>query len=307
MKLVAGVDGGQSSTVALVAGADGTVLGRGRAGPADDVGERTAAQRSAAAIDAALDAAVAAAGCPLDQPLEAVVAAVSGYDVARPDRRIPLRERALRVEVEHDADAAWRGAFGSGAESGILVIAGTGSAALGRCAGEVVRAGGWGYVFGDAGSAFWLARRALSMAMESDDRGASLAIGAAALRHFGVDSLRAVAHGFARRSIDRTGIAAFARRVGELAAAGDPAACALRGEAAVALADLCLAVDARLTAAPPRRFSYHGGMFEDAALREIWIAKLAACAPGSIVCEPLYEPAYGALLRACELARSGLR
>lgn len=304
MRLVAGVDGGQSSTVALVADADGAVIGSGRAGPADDVGEPDAALRTAAAVDAALDAALAAAGSAADHPLEVVVAAISGYDDVRADRAIPLRARALRVAVEHDADAAWRGAFADREEAGgIVVIAGTGSIALGRArGGAVARAGGWGYLFGDEGSAFWLARRAVSLAMERTDRGAPLDLGSEALRHFEARSLGDVAHGFARGSIDRPRIAAFAPRVCALAEAGDAHAQTLVRDAAHALAELAAVVHARLGTDAPSAVSYHGGLFADRALLDAWGAAVRALIAEARVVVPAREPAYGALLRARRLA-----
>jgi N-acetylglucosamine kinase-like BadF-type ATPase len=304
VRIVAGVDGGQSSTVALVADADGAVIGSGRAGPADDVGERHAALRTAAAVDAALDAALAAAGSTADHPIEVVVAAISGYDDARDGRAIPLRTRALRVVVEHDAEAAWRGAFAGREDAGgILVIAGTGSVALGRTrAGVVARAGGWGYLFGDEGSAFWLARRAVSQAMTRADRGGSLDLGGEALRHFAVDSLGAVAHGFARGTIDRARIASFAPRVCALAEAGDAHAQALVGDAVDALAELAGVIHARLGTSAPAAVSYHGGLFAAPTLRDDWSAAVRSRIAGARVLAPVHEPAYGAMLRARELA-----
>ncbi|MBG6184940.1 N-acetylglucosamine kinase-like BadF-type ATPase [Arthrobacter sp. CAN_A214] len=51
---------------------------------------------------------------------------------------------------------------GGGMETGIAVIAGTGSAAWGITAdGTEARAGGWGYLLGDEGSGYWLGREAV--------------------------------------------------------------------------------------------------------------------------------------------------
>ena len=47
--IVAGIDGGQSSTVAVLMDARGTVLGRGTAGPSDHVDEPATSQRAAEA------------------------------------------------------------------------------------------------------------------------------------------------------------------------------------------------------------------------------------------------------------------
>ena len=67
---------------------------------------------------------------------------------------------AERLVVTHDARIAWAGA--TEGEPGLVVIAGTGSIAYGENAqGESARAGGWGYIYGDEGGGFDIARQAL--------------------------------------------------------------------------------------------------------------------------------------------------
>jgi N-acetylglucosamine kinase-like BadF-type ATPase len=71
----------------------------------------------------------------------------------------PLKGLAKLVHVISDVEAAWYGAFGGG-RSSILVIAGTGSIALGSNGeGLMARAGGLGPLLGDEGSAHWIARQ----------------------------------------------------------------------------------------------------------------------------------------------------
>jgi N-acetylglucosamine kinase-like BadF-type ATPase len=57
--------------------------------------------------------------------------------------------------------------------TGIALICGTGSLAWGRNAqGKVARCGGWGYLLGDEGSAYWIAKSGLAAAMlAADGRG----------------------------------------------------------------------------------------------------------------------------------------
>ena len=63
-------------------------------------------------------------------------------------------------------DAAFRGG------PGVLVIAGTGSHATGRCAdGTTVGAGGWGPVLGDEGSGSWIGLEAIRASLRARDRG----------------------------------------------------------------------------------------------------------------------------------------
>ncbi|OGR92119.1 MAG: hypothetical protein A2992_04920 [Elusimicrobia bacterium RIFCSPLOWO2_01_FULL_59_12] len=71
--------------------------------------------------------------------------------------RRALRKLAQNVRVISDVEAAWHAAFKSGA--GIVVISGTGSIAFGRDGrGRSQRAGGWGPLLGDEGSAFWIGK-----------------------------------------------------------------------------------------------------------------------------------------------------
>src|SRR5882724_5347099 len=91
--------------------------------------------------------------------VDALVVASRG--VWLPRERRALRRRlaglARHVSVIADVEAAWHATLG--AERGVLVLAGTGSIALGRDArGRWVRAGGLGPLLGDEGSAFWIGR-----------------------------------------------------------------------------------------------------------------------------------------------------
>lgn len=69
-----------------------------------------------------------------------------------------------------DEEIAIDAAFGPG--PGILVIAGTGSNIVGRCAdGRKVTVGGWGPVVGDEGSGYWIGLEAIRSALHAKDRG----------------------------------------------------------------------------------------------------------------------------------------
>jgi glucosamine kinase len=77
-----------------------------------------------------------------------------------------------RITVVHDARLVLAAA---GFESGIALISGTGSVAYGRdSGGREARAGGWGWLVGDDGSAAWLAREAAREVMRRSDSGAPL-------------------------------------------------------------------------------------------------------------------------------------
>ena len=70
--------------------------------------------------------------------------------------------------VDNDARIALTGAIGFGA--GVVVIAGTGSVAVGRNdAGDEARAGGWGPIVGDEGSGYAIARAGLAAILRAYD------------------------------------------------------------------------------------------------------------------------------------------
>lgn len=168
-EIVVGVDAGGSKTRIIVATSDGETLaeivGAGAAmtpGNADYCADVIAALVMSALANAeqsetvprALYAGVAGTGREAEQ-------------MALQDA-LSRREIAEEVAVETDASIALADAFGD--RSGVLLIAGTGSIAVGRSpTGMSARCGGWGITFGDEGSGAWIGRRALSVVAASHD------------------------------------------------------------------------------------------------------------------------------------------
>ncbi|MES2393740.1 MAG: BadF/BadG/BcrA/BcrD ATPase family protein [Acidobacteriota bacterium] len=74
------------------------------------------------------------------------------------------------ILISGDEEIALDAAFHRG--PGILVIAGTGSNVVGRCAdGRRFNAGGWGPMLGDEGSGGWIGLQAIRSALRARDRG----------------------------------------------------------------------------------------------------------------------------------------
>ena len=78
------------------------------------------------------------------------------------------RQAGCPVHVTDDSDTARCGAF-LGAP-GIVVMAGTGSVALGWDGERFARAGGHGFLLGDEGSAYWIGREAVRSALRWAER-----------------------------------------------------------------------------------------------------------------------------------------
>ena len=72
-----------------------------------------------------------------------------------------------RYRCGNDMVCAWAGSLGG--EDGINVVAGTGSIGYGERRGKSARAGGWGEVFGDEGSAYWIAVQGLNVFTRMSD------------------------------------------------------------------------------------------------------------------------------------------
>ncbi len=301
MILCAGVDGGQSSTSARVGDESGAVVGAASGPPADLVGEPRGSPRQAEVLDGVLADALAAAGLPAGTRLAAVVAGISGYDEGVSPAP-HLRANAAQSLFVHDTLIAHAGALAGAA--GIVVLAGTGSVAVG-CdppGSPLVRAGGWGYFFGDEGSALWIARAALRRAMWQADFGEPGVLERLALAHFASNSLRALQHAVAHGEIDRPALAAFAPAVLAAARAGAADACAVRRTAADELAVLARTVDERLPPASLRLVSYAGGLFADEAFGEIFEDSLVLALPHAEIVAPLGDPVDGALRLAFHAA-----
>lgn len=293
-----GVDGGQSSTTALIGDETGRVVGAGRGGPCNHIGGAGGRERFVSAIERCVGQACREAGT--DPAAVEFEAACLGFSGGPEDKR-PLLEqmlRARRLIVTTDAPIALAGA--TGGQPGIITIAGTGSIAFGRnAAGRTARVGGWGYIFGDEGGGFDIVRQALRAALRQEEGwGAATRLHGALLEATGLSSANEVLHRFYTTEWPRDRVAALARLVDEAADEGDAAAVAILENAAGQLAKLAGMVRRQLFApGEAARVVYIGGVFRSRILRERYRALVEAEA-GNRCGPPVYGPAAGALLEA---------
>ncbi|MGO9037804.1 MAG: N-acetylglucosamine kinase [Steroidobacteraceae bacterium] len=189
---------------------------------------------------------------------------------------------------------------------GISVVAGTGSICYGERSGAAARSGGWGELFSDEGSAYWIACRGLNLfARMSDGRTAQGPLYAVIKRHLNItEDLDLCAHVYSRLGGDRARIAQMSNWVTQAAREGDGQAMAIVRDAAL---ELALMVDATrrqlgFGASDPVAVSYSGGVFDNVGetLLEPFTASLQAHHPGYRVCEPVLPPAIGAALYAAK-------
>jgi N-acetylglucosamine kinase-like BadF-type ATPase len=180
----------------------------------------------------------------------------------------------------------------------------------GRRAGAGVRAGGWGELFGDEGSGYWIGIRALrTFTKMSDGRAEPGPLYHVLRRDLALDEdidlVGLVLHGWQGA---RQRIAALAPAVREAAVSGDHCAQAILAAAAAELAGLVDATRRRLgfESGEVVPVSYSGGIFAMPEVLEAFLAGISARPASYRVSRPRYRPVIGAALYAATLAGTPL-
>jgi len=300
-----GVDGGGTKTEFVCIDAAGTVIARAVAGTTYhlEIGMDEAVSRlgqGIAAICGQLDIQPAALdfvffGLPaygedsvIDPQLHAACGRLLGHE---------------RYACGNDMVCGWAGSLGG--EDGINIVAGTGSIGYGEYQGRAARIGGWGEMFGDEGSAYWIAIQGLALfSRMSDGRAArgplydrvreALGLGNdldLCRRVMGPDGMR------------RGEIAGLASLVSRAAADGDGAAHAVLVAAAQELAALAIGLRATLgfpaDASVP--LSWSGGVLQHEPRVRDALVRILAEKGGFALVAPRHAPGHGAALYARRL------
>lgn len=295
--IVAGIDAGGTKTRAFAMTRAGVIVGRGAGGP----GNLLSSPDPAGSISAALVEALAGRGA------DAVVLSCAGGDRAADRERGREILRGIvgpdvPVDVTHDAQAALYA--GNAAGCGVVLIAGTGSVAYGRNAnGDEDRSGGWGYLIGDEGSAFWIGKEALrAVSCDFDGRGAPTAISRHLYRDLGVDDFQGVLPHLYGRPHPAPAIAAATRAVAQANSEGDRVAADIIERAARELARAASVVARKLGLSDGPVY-LAGGAFENVrALEQRVRQELLATLPRAGVEAVAEEPAMGAARLAAAIA-----
>jgi glucosamine kinase len=240
-RLVLGIDGGATKTLAAVLNLDAGTLHLGHAGPSneDAVGARSAVQ----ALMQAAEEAIEQAGSSREE-LAAAVLAVAGTDTESVAEHV---HDAVAGDwlVVNDVVGAWATATGAG--PGVAAISGTGSNVfgVGGVGGDTRawRAGGWGHLLGDEGSGYWLGVQSIRAALrDREASGPETALSDAACEFFRAKSVEAVASLVYSKPLTKGEIAAFAAETARVAAQGDAVACELYERGAAELGEQIAAV-----------------------------------------------------------------
>lgn len=290
-----GVDGGGSTTRALLRSADGQMLGPFQ-GPGSNPFDHPAWQQTLTDLIAQLPV--------WSEDIASYCIGLAGHgdlaDVSSAQEDLILRVLPNRPGIiVNDAQIAHDGAFLGAA--GVLLLAGTGSAAWASDgAGRYWRVGGQGEAYGDEGSAHWIGRQALSLLVRSlEQRRPDPAFTEPLLTQLGLQHATAstvLAWTYATNHL-RSRIASVAQCVDILAQTGQPTAVALLEDAAHLLAELVQAAWTAWLPDLPQRWSSAGSVTSSTCIHTTLIKKLSA----ETYRPPRLTPVEGAVWRAQQL------
>jgi glucosamine kinase len=243
---------------------------------------------------AALSAALAGLGLDPADPVDAICVGSAGLSVPGADSFLraqltPLARSGLVVvsDVMLVLPAA-------GFDTGVAVIGGTGSVAVGVDGERSVQAGGWGYLLGDEGSGYWLVREALRVLLSRRDRACPPGeLGDQLLAATASADLAALHRRyFAQPHLPRE----WARHARTVLESADPAAAEIAARGANSLAALAAAA-AELTAPNPQPLPVvlAGGLISNASYRHKVQQAVTATLPAAQVRVLNDEPVAGAI------------
>ncbi len=209
-----------------------------------------------------------------------------------------------KIAVDSDAMVALAGAFGTG--PGIIIISGTGAICFGKSkSGEIVRAGGWGYLLGDEGSGYFIGREAIIAALKDrDGRGEKTNLRSSLEKHFNLSSIDQIIPHIYQNRIDRVAIADLAPIVFEQAIKGDNIAEEIIRRTGKELGILAKAVAQQLDFDGDEiKVALIGSIFKqkDMLINEI-SKELYEVSWNIEITDPLFAPQYGAALLALQKA-----
>ena len=303
MKILAGIDGGGTRTRLALAQADGTILGCAEGGCCSfvelGVPGATEAFRS---LWRAAWAKVGQAPRPADAVFIGSGSILSGAD-EKTGESIAVTAGLAREGAVRARNDAWSAlAGGLRGHPGILLIAGTGCACLGRNpAGQTWRAAGWGHLLHDGGSAHALGLGAMIAATrEADARGPATALTAIVLRALGLRDMADIYRRVHHDGVSRAQVAALAPEIVKAATDGDAVARDLLETGAADLVEAVVTVARRL-GLPAPLLALTGGLIENApAYRRLFLDRLATALPGFALATDGLDPVLGSVLLAHE-------
>jgi N-acetylglucosamine kinase-like BadF-type ATPase len=300
MRYVIGVDGGQTSTTAVIADETGCLLGIGHGGPANHIHEPGGVERVQRSLADAIRGAIFMADLQ-NARIASACLGMTGSSQQMETICAPIVPTEQLIFGHDTRIALYSVTFG---RPGVVIIAGTGAAAYGvNSYGEQAQAGGWGYLLGDEGSGYWIAVRALNACCRATDGiEPPTQLLALLLRHLELEDLKQIHARVYSGQMARPDLAALAEIVSRAAAQGDATARMILREAGKELALAVNAVLQRLHIEDqPVTIGTVGGVFRAGrAVLRPFRERVKQVAPQAGIMAPRVPAAVGAALMALE-------
>lgn len=312
MVYVLGLDGGGTKTVCLLMDETGNILSRGQAGPSNyqTIGIDAAKIAIKTAIDKTiysflydknddkisiqgLGIGLAGVGRPEDFSL---IQTLVKQVILNLKSSIHWELQPNSTLIKSDSIIALVGGLGHAV--GIVVIAGTGSQIFGQNShGQTKRVGGWGYLLGDEGSAYYIAISGLKASLKSHDgRLGSTQLISAFKKHLNLTQIESLIEVVYQRGLTVKQIANLAKIVDQVAKEGDEIANQIITTAIEELVFATkIAIQSLFEPDETVEIVTIGGVFQGMThFHRKYTQALNSIAPNANVILPRYEPAYGA-------------
>ena len=307
LRFMGGVDGGGSKTTVAIANEFGEILAFSQVEGSRL--ESVGIDRAKKIFSRALQQTLQEADLTLEQ-LSAVGFGIGGLDTEEleascqkaissicPPGCIPLLENDAIVGM-------YSGAFSA---PGIGIVAGTGSLAAGiNDKGREERVGGWGYLFGDEGSAFSIGRKAVIASLRAyDGRGPETMLKASIEHKLDLRDISQIMWHFANVRDVVSEVAHLAPLVDDAASNGDEQAITILAEAGRQLGEAACVLIRKLAMEDCKEIPIVliGGVFNSSRVRESFKKYVTAIYPNIHIIIPDWHPVLGALLLAFRAAK----
>lgn len=299
--LYLGIDGGQSGTRILIVNGAGEIVGQAQTDKTSFVLAPGGKEQLRVTLEAGLQRALPTRKFRFRSAFLGLSGVIKGGETEEAVRTVcGSLFTAEKLDVDTDASIAWAGALEL--RPGIIVIAGSGSIALGvDGTGCSARAGGWGYLFGDEGGSFGIAKECLKRVLASIDHNRPIdSLIGLYTDFFGGIRPEQLVKDFYAGKISRDDLARITPELAQLALQGDRHAQDVFFDAAEHLASLVVAVSVKLQwSGKEIEWSPVGGVFRSGELLLRPMCEyLNRTGRGFKLVLPKFPPVVGAVLLA---------
>ena len=298
-RVLIAVDGGGTRTRCAAFDESGHLRAQTETGPSNYLVSDE--KRAFSSLTTAILTVMSACGATREH-VHAVSAGLAGVDAGGEgllEAKKCLHDLGFENSIVHpDIVTAHAGAFGG--EPGVMALAGTGAAFFGVGSdGKHFRAGGWGPVYGDEGSAYWIGCQSLNAAAVAyDGRGPQTMLVDLICEVLEIDKFAETLHRIYRSPLQVRLIANLSRAAEDAAEKGDAVADSILKRAGDELASGVEAVVRRMDGSTEQhQVTWEGSVLRNSSVvQERFRQRLSQRLAGITILPPLFDPVYGAYL-----------